>query len=215
LIIDLHTHTRPGSDDSFLHPVDLIQKAKKSGLDGICLTEHDWFWDHDEISRLSQEHGFLILPGAEINTEEGHILIFGVNEYIYGMHRTEKLRSIVDEAGGAMILSHPYRLHLRINEDIQEALDRCSQRPFFEYIDIMEVYNGRGSIHQNNFSLELCRLLKRKGTGGSDAHSFDDVPSCATYFEKNITNLEELIAELRAGRFRAVDIRHNNEMAGL
>ena len=206
MIIDLHTHTRPGSDDSFLHPVELIQKAKQNGIDGICLTEHDWFWNHEDISSL---------PGAEINTDEGHILIFGVNEYIYGMHRTEKLREIIDEAGGAMILSHPYRLHLRINEDIQVALDRCSQRPVFKYIDIMEVYNGRGSTHQNNFSLELCRLLNRKGTGGSDAHSFDDVPSCATYFEKNITNLEELITELKASRFSAVDLRHSGEMANL
>ena len=58
MIIDLHTHTRPGSDDSFLHPVELIQKAKQNGIDGICLTEHDWFWNHEDISRQNHERRF-------------------------------------------------------------------------------------------------------------------------------------------------------------
>ncbi|MFC1994689.1 PHP-associated domain-containing protein, partial [Chloroflexota bacterium] len=42
--------------------------------------------------------------------------------------------------------------------------------------------------------------------GGSDAHSERDVPSCATYFERKVTCLEDLIAELKAGRFEAVDL---------
>ncbi len=45
MIIDLHTHTYPRSGDSLLNPDVLIQEAKKLGLDGICLTEHDEFWD--------------------------------------------------------------------------------------------------------------------------------------------------------------------------
>ncbi len=207
MIIDLHTHTRPGSDDSFLQPAELIEQAKRNGIDGICLTEHDWFWKEGDIARLSQEHDFLILPGAEINTDDGHVLAFGIEKYSYGMHRTEKLRNIIDDVGGAMILSHPYRRFFHNNGDIPEAIERCYQRPFFQHIDIMEVYNGRASVSQNQFSLDLCRRLDLKGAGGSDAHSFSDVPSCATYFEKDIKNLEELIAELRAGRFRAVDLR--------
>ncbi|HIN06137.1 MAG TPA: PHP domain-containing protein, partial [Dehalococcoidia bacterium] len=40
LLIDLHLHTYPKSDDSFMTPDDLIEAAKSQGLDGICLTEH-------------------------------------------------------------------------------------------------------------------------------------------------------------------------------
>ena len=43
--------------------------------------------------------------------------------------------------------------------------------------------------------------------GGSDAHELKEIPSCATYFEKNIRNLEEMIQELKAGRYKAVDLR--------
>ena len=49
MIIDLHNHTYPKSDDSFISPDELIIKAKDIGLDGICLTEHDSFWTNDDI----------------------------------------------------------------------------------------------------------------------------------------------------------------------
>ena len=67
MIIDLHVHTRPYSDDSDLDPQELLQQAKRSGLDGICLTEHDFFWKEEDIAQLSHEHDFLIFAGVEIN----------------------------------------------------------------------------------------------------------------------------------------------------
>ena len=47
MIIDIHTHTYPTSDDSTLTPEQLIKQSKHAGLDGICLTDHDGFWDRD------------------------------------------------------------------------------------------------------------------------------------------------------------------------
>ena len=44
------------------------------------------------------------------------------------------------------------------------------------------------------------------GVGGSDAHEPAEVGHVATEFEKKITNLEDLIAELKAGRCRAVSL---------
>ena len=210
MIIDLHTHTKPHSDDSFLKPDELIQQAKQAGIDAICLTEHDYFWGKDDIARLSQEHDFLVLAGAEINTEDGHILVFGVEKYSFGMHRTEDLRHIVDEAGGVMILAHPFRRYFYANDDLQTAVEKCWQRPSFRLMDSIEVLNGRGKGRQNEFSEELCRQLNLKGTGGSDAHSLSDIPSCATLFERKISNVEELIAELKTGRFRAIDLRQSS-----
>jgi len=207
LIIDLHTHTKPWSEDSDLQPAELIHQAKQAGLDGICLTEHDWFWDKDALAKLSQEHDFLILPGVEMNTEEGHVLVFGLEEYSFGMHRIENLKRIVDEAGGVMILAHPYRRQFYPDDDIQNTVEQYCQRPFFRLLDTIEALNGRASAKQTSFSQELCRRLNLKGIGGSDAHSVSDIPSCATFFDRKISNVEELITELKAGRFRAVDAR--------
>jgi len=206
LIIDLHTHTTPLSDDSLLEPAELIQRAKQGGLDAICLTEHDWFWDKDDLTRLSQEHDFLLLPGVEINTEDGHFLVFGLDEYIFGMHRTEYLSRIVDDVGGFMILAHPYRRHLRSDDDLPTAVERHSHNPFFRFFDTIEVLNGRATERQNRFSQELCRRLNMKGIGGSDAHAPSDIPSFATLFDREISNVEGLITELKAGRFSPTDL---------
>ena len=78
MIIDLHTHTLVGSDDSYIDIDELVERAKKSGLDGVCVTDHDWFWRQSTIERLCRELDFLILPGVEMNTEDGHLLVFGL-----------------------------------------------------------------------------------------------------------------------------------------
>jgi len=208
LIIDLHTHTSPRSDDSTLEPAQLIERARKVGLDAICVTEHDWFWNNEDLARLSKEHDFPVLPGLETNTDDGHFLVFGLDRFTFGMYHTHILRRLVDEAGGAMILAHPYRRNLNREDDMCEAIERYCRRPFLRNVDIIESCNGRGSDRQNAFSRELCRRLNLKETGGSDAHDPSDLPSYATNFERDIRNVPELVTELRAGRFKVIDLHH-------
>ncbi|MFC1978141.1 PHP domain-containing protein [Chloroflexota bacterium] len=210
MLIDLHTHTKPWSDDSQLDIPELVHVARQAGLDAICLTEHDWFREKESLAKLSQEHDFLILPAVETNTDDGHFLVFGVEKYTFGMHRTEFLRDLVDEAEGAMILAHPYRRNYHNGDDVYDAVEKYYQKPFFHLVDAIEVLNGRASDMENKFSQELCRRLNLNGIGGSDAHSTSNIPSYATLFERKIANVEELIAELKAGRFRAVDIRQGS-----
>ena len=106
-----------------------------------------------------------------------------------------------------MILAHSYRRQLHRDDDLHTTVERYCQKPIFRLLDTIEVLNGRASERQNKFSQELCRRLNLKGVGSSDAHSNSDIPSCATIFEREISNVEELITELKAGRFRAVDLR--------
>ena len=62
MLIDLHTHTKPLSWDSLLSADDLVAMAKRAGLDGVCLTEHDMFWDHEKAAGLCRRHNFLVIP---------------------------------------------------------------------------------------------------------------------------------------------------------
>ena len=210
MIIDLHCHTLPWSDDSNLEIPELIHTAKQAGLDAICLTEHEWFWGKDALAKPSQEHEFLILPGAELNTDDGHFLVFGVEKYSFGIWHTEYLKHVVDEAGGAMILAHPYRRRFYTDDDIQASVEQCCQNPVFRFVNIIETLNGRASERQNEFAQRLSHKLNLKGTGSSDAHSISDISSCATLFERKVSNVEELITELKAGRFKAVDLRQDS-----
>ena len=210
MLIDLHTHTQPTSWDSFLTPDELVERARAAGLDGIVLSEHDFCWEPEEVAALARRHNFLVLPGIELNTEDGHMLVYGVNHYVYGMHRSHELAQIVEQEGGAIVASHPYRRqmpwHVRDERDYEEALHRASRNPAYSYCAALERINGRGTVKENAFSARLCDFMGLPGTAGSDAHSRNDIGRCATYFERRIEDIQGLIEELKAGRFHAVDL---------
>ena len=207
MIIDLHAHTYPLSDDSDLSPDELIDKAKRSGLDGICLTEHDWHWKEADIADLSHKHDFPVFHGMEVSSEEGHLLVFGLDGYTFGLHHARFVRKLVDEAGGFIILAHPYRRRVRYNPDPLKLMDTVSKARLLGLVDAVEVLNGRSRDAENDFARELSRRLHLKGIGGSDAHSLLDIPSYATEFERSIRTTREFIAELREGRYRPVNLR--------
>ena len=209
MIIDIHTHTYPTSIDSQLSAEELIKESKRLGLDGICITDHDGFWDHEEVFELSREHDYLVLPGCEVTTEEGHLLVYGLSKYIFGMHRASVVKQMVDEAGGVMVVAHPYRRVYRENADKDDAsydemLDRAARNEVFGKVNAVEVLNSRGSEQENAFSLEIAKRFGLKGTGASDAHKLADIGTFATEFERPIRCLEEFIQEIKAGRFSPV-----------
>jgi predicted metal-dependent phosphoesterase TrpH len=218
MLIDLHTHTLPRSDDSELAPDEMIAHAKSAGLDAICFTEHDVFWKDDDIAALCRKHEFLVLPGVEINTEVEHLLVFGLKKWIIGMTRAAFVRKLVDEVGGVMIVAHPFRRKiLRGDQDPENnryyrELNRACENPLYGMVEAIEVFNARGSSRENAFSGELAERSKLPGIGGSDAHEAKEIGRIATFFEREVTTLLELIAELKAGRFRVAypdEIRAN------
>ena len=99
MLIDLHTHSYPKSDDSFMDVDTLVERSKALGLDGVCLTDHDAFWSWDEIHVLGRRHNFLVLPGTELNTDSGHVLVFGLHRYEFGVHKPDFLRRLADRHG--------------------------------------------------------------------------------------------------------------------
>jgi predicted metal-dependent phosphoesterase TrpH len=212
LLIDLHAHSYPKSDDSFMSVDDLIDGAKKLGLDGVCLTDHDSFWSMDEVRLLSKRHSFLVLPGVELNTDAGHILVFGLERYVFGLHKPAFVRKLVDRQKGVMIAAHPYRRRFleepgREPEARAEMLERAARDRFFQCCDAIEGINGRGTILENQFSQDLKDQLGIKSTAGSDAHRLEQLGTAATRFQKKIAGLADLIEEIQAGRFEAVHLR--------
>ena len=216
MLIDLHTHSYPKSDDSFIGVDDLVVAAKAAGIDGICLTEHDAFWSADETGALSRRHDFLVLPGCEINTDMGHVLVFGLKEYLFGLHKPDYLQQVAAREGAVIIAAHPYRRRFltepsRQPEARAEMLERAGADEFFRICDAIESVNGRGNDMENRFSRDLAELLRTKTTGGSDAHGSEQLGTAATRFQRPIRGLDDLIRELRAGRFRPVDLRNGRK----
>ena len=211
MLIDLHTHSYPQSDDAFMAVDELIESAIFRGLDGVCLTDHDRFWSIDETRDLSQRHQFLVLSGSEINTDAGHVLVFGLDEYVFGLHKPGFLQEKVTQRGGAMVAAHPHRRRFledpgHLPEIREEMLENAAKDRIFQMCQAVEGLNGRATPVQNSFSHELSLRLEAKMTAGSDAHRPHQIGTAATMFEREITDLAGLIEELKAGRFRPMDL---------
>ncbi|MEE8421173.1 MAG: PHP domain-containing protein [Dehalococcoidia bacterium] len=210
MLIDLHTHTQPLSYDSFLHPDDLIERSRKAGLDAVVLSEHDWAWEPEAVQALAKRHNYPVFAAIEINTEDGHMLAYGLHEYIYGMHRAHELAGHVERIDGVMVAAHPYRRQMPWRwDDEQEYLDalaRAESNDAYRFVAGLEVLNGRGTLKENSFAQRLAAEMGMPGTGGTDSHQRTDIGKTATYFERDITTEQELIEEIRGGRFWAVDL---------
>ena len=209
MILDLHLHTSWNSADSNLHPAELIQEAKRLGMHGVVVTEHDKCWDRFMARDLAAEHDFLFLRGMEVSTDLGHVLVYGLNEYVSGIQRAEKLRQVVDEAGGAMVVAHPFRRAFTAQfrhgqEPTPMTLEEAINRPIFALVDGVEVCNGGSIDRENRLAIEACEALGLAATGGSDAHSHLGIGCYATQFEAAIQTEGDVIAALKQGRCQAM-----------
>ena len=217
MLIDLHNHTWPKSHDSVLDPRDLAERAKAAGLDAICLTEHDALWAEEDAAAIAEEIGMPVIPGCEVSTDEGHILAWGMEKYVFGMHRVSRLAEHVRERGGALVAAHPYRRQIAWKDDPDEwasALEKASRNAAYEHCIALEVLNGRGRERENNFSLDLATALQMPGTAGTDSHAVHDIGKVATWFETDsIETWQDLVRELKTGNFYAVDMETKREIA--
>src|SRR5947207_2818690 len=80
---DLHCHSF-FSGDGVSSPEDLIAAARAKGLHGIAITDHNTcdavtYLLEKGLMRLDGQpvDGFLVLPGVEVTTSDGHLLCIG------------------------------------------------------------------------------------------------------------------------------------------
>jgi len=153
LIIDIHIHTKPLSADSNLDAEEAIQGAKKLGLDGICLTEHNRSWALEEIEALRLKWNFPIFGGVEVDTIEGHVLVFGLHRDFEGVIRVDELRKAVVEEQGVMIAAHPFKGFRAFGfSELNLTPEQGSKRPVFKSVDAIEGFNGKSNEKENGLA---------------------------------------------------------------
>ncbi len=206
-LIDLHVHTYPASPCSSA-PVDqLIEEAKRIGLDAVCLTDHNHVWSKNDVEALRQKHGFLVLGGNEITTNQGDMLVFGLENDIKGIIRLKDLRAEVLAADGFMIVAHPFRGFLIVGVDeVGLTPEKAIKRPLLKSVDAVEIMNGKVTKRENEFAAKVAAGLDLPATGGSDAHEVFEVGRYATHFDDIIKNEQDLVTALKEGRYSPVDI---------
>jgi len=103
--VDLHVHTRY-SRDSVITPDQLIFYARKSLLNAVAVTDHDSLEGAVKIAKENPE--FLVIPGMEVSSLNGHIVALNVSEMIPRGLSAEETVELIRRAGGIAIACHPF-----------------------------------------------------------------------------------------------------------
>ena len=209
MLLDLHTHSIK-SDDGRAKVENYCQwiKSKSLPIDGFVLTEHRQFDFESDYSSLAEKFDLTILKGAEVETEYGHVLVFGVTPALYeAMDFTDTKLALADvlalaDANGAVAVPcHPGRPRVGM-------FAHTDQLGVPEGVRIVEIYNGGSRENEDQIAIDNATHLGYLGIGGSDSHIVSHIARCATRFPNQIHNEQELVAALKAGEFEAVNLKH-------
>ena len=89
MCVDLHTHSI--YSDGTSTPEELVGLAVSNGLRGLALTDHDTVEGVEEVRRLGEQAGLVVVSGVEISTTLRqytlHILGYGIDPTDPALHR--------------------------------------------------------------------------------------------------------------------------------
>lgn len=188
---DLHTHSR------FFHFEPDVAAAydplgtrltltigRRRGLDGLAVTNHDYFRPETVVTPNC-------LPGIEISTSKGHLLVIGPEPPT----RTERGQlsptdavDLAHDHDCAAIIAHPFR-----NSTLRE-----SDADF----DAVEI-NGKHPEHRRRIE-ELAQRLEIPIVGGSDAHFPFEVGRVSTRLDIEQLTPEAVVEAIQTGRVEPV-----------
>lgn len=201
MIIDCHVHDSKYSKDSNLDFYEAVKEAKRIGLDGICITNHDNNLIRNEIGDSAYIDGILVIVGAEVLTFEGDILTFGLKDIPNEIISAEELLNLVKKNNGIAIAAHPFRNN---NRGIGNNMIRLAP-----LLTGVEAFNGSTYYEHNMEAYRLANRLDLPVLGASDAHRAIKLGTYATYFEANIRDHIDFIEAVKCSNYYPVMRRDN------
>jgi predicted metal-dependent phosphoesterase TrpH len=190
---DLHIHST--YSDGHASVKEIIKAAKRRGLDGIALTDHDTMRGIPAARRYIREQrlDLILVPGIEVNTLEGHLLVLGVDKPPERMRSPEETIEMAHDLGGIADVPHPYH-------PFRHAIGRIPDA------DAVEVYNSKHLFGLANGRAKL--EAKRRGmsmVAGSDSHFAETVGMGVTDIEAE--DADGVLEAIRLGRTKILGRR--------
>lgn len=198
--VDLHIHENKYSPDSHVSIEEIVKEAKRKGLDGIALTNHESVEIKDEIVELEKKYDFTIFPGVEYLTTDGDIVAFGIDELPKEQMSAQEFIEYVNSFGGTCTSAHPYRTN---NRGLKDKLYTVKG------LTAIEGYNGSTTDYHNGLAVEVGKKLGIQIIGSSDAHVVEKVGVYATLLPYKVKNVKELIEALKTNRCQPLKYVNN------
>jgi predicted metal-dependent phosphoesterase TrpH len=195
--IDLHTHSF-FSGDGVSSPEEIITAARAKGLHGFAITDHNTCEAvHYLLEKgLMREDGkaiddFLIIPGVEITTADGHLLCIGATLPEPAKLKGRPAREICDlihQRKGLAIPPHPYDLfRAGIRFSVLETLP----------IDAIEVFNAATTLRRyNRYAFKYAQERSLPMTAASDAHHAAAVGTAYTMLNTDDLSVKGILAQI-------------------
>ena len=189
---DLHRHTTPDAPGEFeFDPQNFLLECVGDGLDVVAVTDHDRTDHIDALMEEAPNHDIIVVPGAEISTDRGHVLALApsgdgriILDELYGRVQTvgsttvefNRLIGVLSEQrvnGPGLFRNHVILIGAHVDRPSsilgpQQAPSIDSQVSNAQHLHALEVVNEqtmkewRKGIKQTEVVMGLLR--------GSDAH---------------------------------------------
>ncbi len=190
---DLHVHSN--CSDGHDEVRTILKAAAQRKLAGLSITDHDTLRGSEKARKIIKEQrlDLILIPGAEVTTAEGHLLVLGVTEIPPRGLSPEETTDLVHEQGGITIVPHPYH-------PFRHAIGRIPK------CDAVEVYNSKHLFGiANARARREARRCNLPTVAGSDSHFAETVGLGVT--DIDALNAIEAIEAIRAGRTRILGKR--------
>ncbi len=188
---DLHLHTT--YSDGVSRPEDYLRVAKKKNFSVISVTDHNTFRGSEEAVRLSKQYDIIVVPGCEVRTEIGDILVYC--EELPSEEAPRRFAELVkwkNDNRCILVPAHPLDI-LRSGVGLLRLI-RLRW-------DAVEAYNGGTMLPLvNELTYVVAKALRRPAIGSSDAHSILMFGMCYTEIQDEITSPREVLMTIISGK---------------
>jgi predicted metal-dependent phosphoesterase TrpH len=192
--IDFHVHTSY-SFDSLTPPKLAIERARRRGLAGIAVTDHDTINGAIATVEANRYSDFLVIPGIEIKSDLGDI----IGLYLSREVRSRRFADIIieiHEQGGLAYLPHPLRTF-----DAARAAGIYMEYP---QLDLWELYNARYDATEFARAENIfAQLGISRSLCGSDAHFPWEIGLFNTVLDALPRDAQTLVAHSSNAQFHA------------
>ena len=217
--LDLHVHTTFSDGD--MTPEEVVEEAKRIGLAGVAITDHDEVVGVD-VAMEAAESGFEVVPGVELSTSDGksdiHILGYLIDtkseelrkyldlfrdarrtrgirmvEHLQKMGVDIKVDAVLDRAGGGSV-GRPHIAAALVENGAVDSVEAA----FKKYIGFHSpAYVAKYQLKPS----DAFRLIREAGGVGAMAHP-------------GTTRRDDLITDFIAEGMRAIEVYHPKHSEG-
>jgi predicted metal-dependent phosphoesterase TrpH len=188
--VDLHVHTTYSFDASIQPKIIVDQLYAHPFIKAVAITDHNTVEGYYKVRKLASAYqDILIIPGVEVSTIDGDLIVLGVAELPPRPWTVQSVIDFAQERGGVSIAAHPYREYGL--GDLTKNYD----------VDAIEILNGASASHINKLAENLAKAMGLPGVAGSDAHHADELWTAYTEVQAS-SEIDEILKAIKKGLIR-------------